>query len=92
MKFFPYNVRKHMFWHVPVSIATLAIGIYLALICIVPSFVPDHHQILTDGMIYIFIPYFILVLIGSPIFTLWYYSNLESKKEFCEHSSKQNYE
>jgi len=70
------DVKKMMVWHIPVSVITLAIGIYLALICVVPSFAPEQREMLMSGVLYIVIPYVIFFLIGSPLYTLWLYTQI----------------
>jgi len=84
MKLSVENVKRNMKWHVPASIATLAMGIYLALICFVPSFVPEYHEIVMTGKIFMVVPYAIFIMIGSPIFTLWHYTKLETDAAFRE--------
>ena len=81
MKFTPYNVKKNMIWHVPASIITLAFGIYLSLICLFPSFNTVHHEFVMNGKIFIIVPFAIFFLIGSPFFTLWYYTKLDVDQE-----------
>jgi hypothetical protein len=73
------HTKNYRFWHVPCSIATLTMGIYLALVCLFPSFNRDHHELLSHGMAFLLAPYLIFIMIGSPLFTLWYYSTLDDK-------------
>lgn len=71
--------RNYRLWYMPCSIATLSIGIYLAIVCLFPTFNQQHHDYLLRGPIFLFIPYMIFIMIGSPLFTLWYYSKLDDK-------------
>jgi len=74
----------NMKWHVPVSVTTLAMGIYLALAYMLPSFVPEYHDIIMNGSLHLVMPYAIFVLIGFPLFTLWFYTKLDTDLEFCD--------
>ena len=78
------GVRKNKIWHVPASIATLAMGIYLALVCFIPSFAPEYHETVVTGNTIKIIPYALLLLIGSPVFSLWHYAKLDEDPEFVE--------
>ena len=82
------GVKRNKVWHVPASIATLAMGIYLALVYFVPSFAPEYHEMVMAGNATRIIPYALLLLIGSPVFTLWHYVKLDTDPEFVE----RNYE
>ena len=82
------GVKRNKVWHVPASIATLAMGIYLALVYFVPSFAPEYHEVVMAGNATKIIPYALLLLIGSPVFSLWHYVKLDTDPEFVE----RNYE
>jgi hypothetical protein len=82
MNFNLRSVNKNMFWQVPLSIITFAAGIYLSLICLFPSFVPEHHEMVMNGLLFVMVPYAIFVLIGIPMLTLWYYARLYSEEEY----------
>jgi hypothetical protein len=84
MKLSAEDMKKNMKWHVPASIATLAMGIYLALVCFVPSFVPEYHEFVMTGKAFMLVPYGLLIMIGSPIFSLWHYTKLETDPAFRE--------
>ena len=84
MKLSRNNVIKNKKWHVPVSIATLATGIYLTLVLMLPSFAPEYHEVVTSGKLFIVLPYIIFVMISSPLFTLWHYTKRETDGEFRE--------
>ena len=77
-------VKRNKIWHVPVSIATLAMGIFLAMICFVPSFVPEYHEMVIAGKAAKIIPYALLLLIASPVFSLWHYVKLDTDPECVE--------
>jgi cytochrome bd-type quinol oxidase subunit 2 len=79
------SVMKNKKWHVPVSIATLAMGIYLTLVCMIPSFAPEYHNAITsERIIFMIIPYAIFIMIGAPLYTLWVYTKMDTDEEFCE--------
>jgi hypothetical protein len=78
------DVKRNKKWHVPASIATLAMGIYLALVYFVPSFAPEYHELVMTGNAIKIAPYALLLLIGSPIFSLWHYAKLDTDPEFVE--------
>jgi hypothetical protein len=78
------EVKRNKKWHVPVSIATLAMGIYLALVYLVPSFVPEHHELVMSADGLKIAPYALLLLIGSPLFSLWHYTKLDTDPAFAE--------
>ena len=82
------GVKRNKVWHIPASIATLAMGIYLALVYFVPSFAPEYHEVVMAGNATKIIPYALLLLIGSPVFSLWHYVKLDTDPEFVE----RNYE
>ena len=92
MKIYQFDVEKHLVWHVPVSVATLAIGIYLSVICIVPTFTPELREFLLNGVIFVVIPYVIFILIGSPVYTLWHYAQKVSRVNFISKFSRQETE
>ena len=78
------GVKKNKIWHVPASIATFAMGIYLALIIFVPSFAPEYHEMVMTGNAMKIVPYALLLLIGSPVFSLWHYVKIDKDPEFVE--------
>ena len=78
------TIKRNMKWHLPVSVATLAMGIYLTLVYMIPSFVPEYHHLVTTGRLYLIIPYAIFIMIGAPLYTLWVYTKMENDEEFCE--------
>jgi len=78
------NLRRRKLWHVPCSIATLAMGIYLVLVCLVPSFGQEYHEMIFRSGYYKYVPFALLVLIGSPLHALWYYTKLDTDEEFRE--------
>jgi hypothetical protein len=65
-------------WHVPCCIVTMALGIYLSLVYLIPSFVPEYHEVLFHGDLYKIVPFGIAVLVGSPLFSLWFYTKAEN--------------
>ncbi len=77
-------VKRNKIWHVPASIATLAMGIFLAMVCFVPSFVPEYHEMVIAGKAAKIIPFALLLLIGPPVFSLWHYVKLDTDPEFVE--------
>jgi hypothetical protein len=78
------DVKRNKLWHVPASIATLSMGIYLALVTFVPSFAPEYHTLVMTGNAMKIVPYVLLLLIGSPVFSLWHYVKLDNDPEFVE--------
>lgn len=78
------DVKRKKIWHVPASIATLSMGIYLTLVCFVPSFAPEYHEMVTAGNAIKIVPYALLLLIGAPVFSLWHYIKLDTDPEFVE--------
>jgi hypothetical protein len=78
------GVKRNKKWHVPASIATFAMGIYFALIIFVPSFDPEYHEMVMTGNAIKLIPYALLLLIGSPVFSLWHYAKIDTDPEFVE--------
>lgn len=72
--------------HIPLSVVTFLLGLYLTIVCMNPPFNPECHAIISNGMLCFFIPYVILILIGSPLISLWYYCNRDSiKREYAEY-------
>jgi hypothetical protein len=84
MQFSKESFKNNKKWHVPASIATLAMGIYLTLVYMIPSFAPEYHEIVTSGKLFMVIPSAIFVLIGSPLYALWFYTKMDTDMEFCE--------
>jgi len=84
MNYLVADVKRNKIWHVPASIATLAMGIYLALVYFVPSFAPEYHEMVTAGNAIKIVPYALLLLIGAPVFSLWHYIKLDTDPEFVE--------
>ena len=84
MKFDHESVRKMKRWHVPSCIVTLATGIYLVLISLVPSFNQEYHEMIFQGNFFLLLPYAIFILIGSPILSLMCYTKLETDEQFRE--------
>jgi len=76
------SLKRQKLWHVPCSIATLAMGIYLSLVCLVPSFGGEYHEIIFSSSFSMLLPFVLLVLIGSPVYALWYYTKLDTDEEF----------
>jgi hypothetical protein len=82
MKFDLNSVKRNMRWHVPCSIATLAMGIYLALVYLVPSFAQEYHAQLFHSDLNRIVPYAIVMLVGSPLFSLWFYTKIGTDEDF----------
>jgi len=59
--------------HIVGSIATLACGVSIILICLVPSFFPGIYRLLVDDRISIVIPYLLFIALGESIFSIWYF-------------------
>ena len=78
------SLKRQKLWHVPCSIATLAMGIYLALVCLVPSFGGEYHEMIFSSSYSMLLPFALFVLIGSPVYALWYYTKMETDEEFRE--------
>ncbi|MDD2899628.1 MAG: hypothetical protein PHI31_13065 [Desulfuromonadaceae bacterium] len=83
-------VRKNRKWHVPVSIATFAMGICLTMVYLIPSFAPQYHDMATHGNVCMAVPYAIFILVGFPLFTLWYYTKLDADPEYIEQFYEQD--
>ena len=64
-----FFVKYHLF----VSLATFLCGLCIAVICLVPSFIPDIHRLLLDERIRIAVPYLLFFALGGPLFSIWYF-------------------
>lgn len=59
--------------HIIGSIATLAAGLSVIIICLFPSFLPGIHRLLVDDRVGIVIPYLLFLALGESIFSIWYF-------------------
>lgn len=59
--------------HIVGSITTLACGVSIIFICLVPSFFPGIYKLLVDDRISIVIPYLLFIALGESIFSIWYF-------------------
>lgn len=59
--------------HIAGSIATLACGVSIIIVCLVPSFLPGIYRLLVDDRVGIVIPYLLFIALGESIFSIWYF-------------------
>lgn len=67
------NERFFIKSHIAGSIAILACGVSIILICLAPTIFPDMYRLLLDDRIGIIIPYLLFIALGESIFSIWYF-------------------
>ncbi len=82
MKFKLDSVKRNMRWHVPCSVVTLVLGIYLTLVYLIPSFAYEYHTLMFQSDVYKIVPFTIVMLIGPPLISLWFYTKIETDEDF----------
>ena len=60
-------------YHIAGSIATLACGLCIIIICLAPALFPDIYRLLADDRIGIVIPYLLFIALGESIFSILYF-------------------
>jgi uncharacterized membrane protein len=60
-------------FHIVGSVATIACGVGIVVIGLVPSFFPGIYRLLVDDRVGIVIPYLLFIALGESIFSIWYF-------------------
>jgi uncharacterized membrane protein len=60
-------------FHIVGSMATIACGVIVVVIGLVPSFFPGIYRLLVDDRVGIVIPYLLFIALGESIFSIWYF-------------------
>ena len=76
------QMKTMKLWHVPCCIATMAMGVYISLVYFVPALAPEFHEMLFQGGLHKLVPLAIAVLVGSPLFSLWFYTKTDTDDDF----------
>lgn len=65
--------RLFVKFHIAGSIAMLASGCCVMLICLAPDLFPGVYRLFVDDRIAISIPYLLFIALGESIFSIWYF-------------------
>jgi hypothetical protein len=60
-------------YHIAGSLSTLVCGLSIIFICLDPSNVPGVYRLLVDDRIGLVLPYFLFIVLGESMFSIWYF-------------------
>lgn len=76
---FGLSYSKLVIWMTVNAVFTVCLGLFLALTCLVPGFVPGLRTLLTQGFMADMLPYVIFILVISSLVSLSFYYDSRRK-------------